>query len=47
MFILSLILFAAALLVLAVAASRGLRDIDDILEVVDTDAAPPRAPHGA
>lgn len=47
MFILSLILFAAVLVVLAVAVTRGLRDLDDILEIVDTDAAPSHAPHGA
>jgi hypothetical protein len=43
MFIASLILFAAAMLLLGAYVARGLTRIDDILEVVDTresDAQP-------
>ncbi len=38
MFALSLLSFAAVLLLLGVAGARGLSDIDDILMVVDPDA---------
>lgn len=37
MFILSLILFAAVLVVLAIAASRGLSRLSDILEIQEPD----------
>ncbi|MEM1117079.1 MAG: hypothetical protein AAF845_04510 [Bacteroidota bacterium] len=43
MLYLALALFVAVLVVLAVAAARGLRHIDDILEVVDTDRPIPHA----
>ena len=39
MLVLSLLLFTAVLLALATAASRGLSHLDQILEVVDLDAA--------
>ena len=44
MFVFSLILFAAVLLALGAAAARGLADMDQILEVVDPDAAAPASP---
>ena len=43
----SLFLFAAVLLVLAVAAVRGLSRIDDILEVVEPGDADPASFHPA
>ena len=41
MLILSLLLFAAALVVLSVAASRGLSDIDRIVTIVDPSLPSP------
>lgn len=45
MFVFSLLLFAAVLLVLGAAASRGLSNMDQILTVVEPDV-PTAAPAG-
>ena len=44
MFYFALLLFAAVLLVIAVAATRGLLHLPDILEVVDTTEQDPARP---
>lgn len=40
MLLLSVVLFAAVLVVLGVAAARGMKDIDEILEVADPTPPP-------